>query len=278
VQSLGGHLLPGVLRHLGPVSFHSSMGVLNEWRHPGNPLFWAATGTIRPLDRLSVSVHRAAIIGGAHGEEKGGEVTFLNVLLMMVGKHTNFEDQIVSAEFRLRVPSDPWLPLTLYLEWGAEDSAGAFRNVPGRIYGAFVPALPRVPQLAAGIERAEFAPSCCGNPKWYRHTQFPGGWASEDRTLAHPLGGEGSEWAGYLELSSPATGIELAARAFRRHRGSENLFVPGREGSSVGATVSGGYSIGPAGSLRIGASRESGDGWTESLISVGGRYHLRGSR
>ena len=48
------------------------------------------------------------------------------------------------------------------------------------------------------MEYAHFAHSCCGNPPWYRHKQFPGSWALRDVPLGHSLGGEGTEWLGFL--------------------------------------------------------------------------------
>ncbi len=261
--------LPGTLRALGLVSLHTFLSRFTEERHIGDPFFWGAGGSLRPHPRFTISVQRAAFIGGGHAPEP---LTPYNLLLTFFGKHVgHLANQIVAAEFRYRLPTERFLPLTAYTEWGAEDSSGAFFRTPGRIFGLFVPALPALPQLAAGIERSSFAASCCGNPPWFRHAAHAGNWVQADQTLAHPLGGQGSEWLLYGEAALLDARLNLDARLFSRHRDGENLFVPGREGRSTGFAAQAIWRAVPSMELRFFLSREAGEGWVERALQTGVR-------
>jgi hypothetical protein len=257
--------LPGPGRWLGSLTVHTFLSRLDEERHqPHRPWFWGGSGTLRPHPRFSVSIHRAALFAPTTSPHR---LTPGNLLRMTVGMLTDdFEDQVVSVEGRLRLPTEPLIPLTAYLEWGAEDAAGAWWAVPGQVLGLSVPALPGLPELSLGVEVARFGGSCCGNPKWYRHVGFPGSWAARGEPLAHPLGGEGGELLAYGRYESARLGAHVAARAFLRGRGDDNLFVPGREGGSQGGALELGWSGARTGELGLAAAVEAGSGWSETRL------------
>ncbi len=259
--------LPGPFRLLGLAAFHTSLGKIGSERHPGDPFFWTASASIRPHRRFTLAANRAAMFGGDSVETP---FTLRNFARLVGGLHTgDFENQVVSFEARYRVPTDPWLPLSVYLEWGFDDSAGAIRDVPGYIAGIFAPAIPGAPRVSAGVERAVFASSCCGNPPWYRNFAFPGGWAHRDLPLGHPLGGEGSESLAWTRVDLARLPLSLQGRGWVRERGPENLYTPAREGRSWG--VAGqfrwwGWSRADA---HLSVSREAGSGWSETQLRAG---------
>jgi hypothetical protein len=267
---------PGWLELLGSVSLHTFLTRISDPRHPSNPWFWGMRGSIQPHPRFTASVNRAAFFGG-----KDTDVPFTprNLAGVFIGVlNGDFENQLVSADFRYRVPTERVLPLTLYLEWGAEDAAGGWWDVPGIVAGAFVPALPGVPALAAGVEHASFATFCCGNPPWYFHAGFPGGWVANDTPLGHPLGGEGSETMLYLSGTAADARLRTDARAFRRTRSDAgyhtpqragNLFVPQRAGTSWGAELRGALRLFTRSDVHAGYFIDSGAGWMEQRFSVG---------
>jgi len=260
--------LPGVLGWLGPVDGQMVLSRFEEARHPGAPYFWGASGAIHPHPRLTLAVHRAALFGGERSELP---ITPKNLWLMLIGEvhdRKNFENQVVSVEGRLRLPTESVLPLTLYLEWGSEDAAGAWRDVPGRVVGAFVPRVPGVNALALGAEYASFRPSCCGNPPWYRHVGFPGSWAKESQPLGHPLGGEGQEWLLYGRVELFEARFEIAGRGYRRNRGEENLYAPERAGASTGGALDARWRWGPRTDVRLVAEAERGRGWTAGRLGA----------
>jgi hypothetical protein len=258
-------VLPGPGRWLGAVSAHTFVSRLTEGRHaPERPWLWGGSGSIRPHERFTVSIHRAAMFAPVTSDIP---LSAENVIRMLVGLHTaEFEDQIVSVEGRLRFPSEGVLPLTAYLEWGAEDGAGAWWDVPGQIVGLSAPVFPGLPGLSLGVEAARFGGSCCGNPKWYRHVAYPGSWAAGDEPLAHPLGGEGRELLLYGRLEAPRLRTVGGGRLFVRERGDDNLFVPGREGISRGLGLDVAWRPGRLGEIGAELAVETGFGWTETRL------------
>jgi hypothetical protein len=265
--------LPSVLSKLGPVAFHTFLSRLSEERHPGDPYFWGARGVLQPHPRLELAVQRASMFGGSGTDTP---ITVGNVLRMLGGGlgGLGFENQVVSASGRFRLPSEPILPLTVYLEWGAEDAAGAWWDVPGYVVGIETPAVPGLPELSGGVEYASLAASCCGNPPWYRHHAFEGSWASRDAPLGHPLGGNGSELLGHASLDLLDSRLRLDGRVFHRRRLDDNLFVAGRAGGSNGWAVDAAWRIVPHSELFLAAAREDADGWSENMVRAGGRLFL----
>ncbi len=256
---------PGFLRHLGPVAFQTFVGLLPGERHPGAPALAGVrlSGRIHP--RITLAGQRAALIGGS-GVER--EVTLERLWMALVGRYGEIEDQIASVEARVHLPTERFLPASLYCEWGTEDTSGAWTKVPGILCGAFLPALPGVPEVAGGVERAYFDRRCCSNPPWYRHKNFPGSWALEEETLGHPLGGEGSEWLAFVRGSLPDARFRAEGRAFRRERSGDNLFVPGREGDSFGVGAEGAWRFRPGAEVSLAAFRETGEGWSEARAAL----------
>jgi hypothetical protein len=179
---------------------------------------------------------------------------------------------------RLRLPTEDFLPLTLYLEWGAEDAAGAWWDVPGRVFGVSVPALPGLPEVEAGAEYARFSGFCCGNPPWYFHGEFLGNWVAEDVPLGHPLGGEGWEALAYLNADALDARLRLEARGFLRERSDAglftlqqagNLFAPARTGRSWGGSLDAAWRVTPSLEARVRLFRDAGDGWSEHRVGAG---------
>lgn len=264
--------LPGPLRLAGPVSGHTFASRLGGGRHPDQPWLWGARLAFQPHPRVAFAVNRASIFGG------DDPVTAGKVLRMLVGviRGTAFENQVLSFEARVRLPTEAVLPATVYLEWGADDGAGALDELPARVAGIFVPALPGMPELAAGAEFAHFPVVCCGHGPWYLNSSHPGNWARGSRPLGHPLGGEGWEAAAYARADLLDARLRLQLRGFARHRsdasvathGGGNLFAPARTGRANGFAARAAWRLAPRAELRAAASGEAGDGWSERSLDA----------
>ena len=219
--------LPGPLRLLGPLS--ADLFVSRLWddeRHQREPFLWGGNVTAYPFPRLGVAVHRAVMFGGKGYDEPVNAKTFIDMLIGRVA-NLGFENQIVSVEARLRLPTEEWAPLTAYMEWGAEDAAGGWWDVPGRVIGLETPAIPGLEAVSVGAAYTSIAAQCCGNSPWYRHHAFHGNWAAGDVPLGHPLGGEGWEWTAYGALDRPDAGLKIEARLHHRQRSGLTLLVRG---------------------------------------------------
>jgi hypothetical protein len=259
--------LPWVLRFLGPMTVHTAVSRMDEGRHPTEPWFWTLRIAARPHPRFTLAGNRASIFGG-----EGKPVTAEKLVKLAIGViRSDFENQVVSGDVRWRMPTEAVIPATVYLEWGADDGAGAIDEIPGFTTGVLFPAVPGVPQLALGAEYAQFGNACCGHGSWYHNTTFPGNWARGSQLLGHPLGGEGWEAAGIAQAELLDARLRVDARLFGRDYGVEsaavnrrgNLYAPVRVGRSTGGTLEAAYRVLRGADLRAGFRREDGDGWTE---------------
>lgn len=271
VQTLRPVALPSLLRYLGPATFHSSLSRLPRSRHPGEPWFWTARAGFQPHPRVQVGVNRASIFGG---DSIATPVTAANVAKMFLGiLSQDFENQVIAADGRWRLPTERVLPATVYFEWGSEDASGAWWKVPGRTFGLFLPRIGR--DLGAGAELTQFAQQCCGNPSWYMHASQPGGWVYAHRPLGHPLGGEGWEALAYGQAELLDARLRVEGRAFVRRRGQEglsrperasNLYAPARAGGSAGGSLDAAWRLAPRLDARVAVERDAGDGWREQRL------------
>ncbi|MFW6079076.1 MAG: capsule assembly Wzi family protein, partial [Gemmatimonadota bacterium] len=226
-------MLPGPLQHLGPVRFDMVLSRVDDNGEFERPWLWGMRGAVSPHERVTLGLTRGIMFGGG-----GNTSPSLRALAyMLVGKHAGrggeFDNQVLALDVRWRPPFGP-VPFVVYGEWGMEDSAGAWRDVPGVIVGAEVAALPGEPNAGVGVEHVRFWESCCGNPLWYRNWAFQGGWTDGGEPLGHPLGGHGEEWLAYGHADLFDARLRLRVRGFLRRRGSENLFAPARESTSGG--------------------------------------------
>lgn len=227
--------LPGFLGRLGPVRFETFLSEVENGDRVRDPWFWAMRGVMEPHPRLSLGATRGFMFGG----EGNTPMTARTLAYMLIGKHSGeqgeYDNQVVSFDVHYRPPLGV-LPLRLFLEWGMDDSAGAWHDVPAVVVGADVAAVPGLPNVSLGIERAWIAGSCCGNPMWYRNWALRGGWTDGGRPIGHPVAGHGDEWSGRIRAEFLDARVLLDVRGFTRERGEENLFAPERVGDSRGAS------------------------------------------
>ncbi|HET7462306.1 MAG TPA: capsule assembly Wzi family protein, partial [Longimicrobium sp.] len=268
--------LPWVFRHVGPVTLHTFAGPVNDpARHPTNPNLWGMRVAVQPHPRLTLGANRGSMFGG-----EGDPITPKKLAGMLLGVvRSSFENQVVSLDARYRLPTDRVLASTAYVEWGADDAAGAFDETPARVIGLFFPGLPRAPEVGVGGEYTYFKHWCCGHGPWYLNSTFPGNWAVRGRPLGHPLGGEGSEYAAYLRADAWDARLRLDARGWVRDRsdrslnggvymGGGNLYTPQRTGRSTGGSVDASVRLAPRGELRATWMLDDGAGWREQALST----------
>lgn len=260
--------LPGILRHLGPIRFETFLTRIENGDRIANPWFWAMRGVLSPHPRVRLGATRGIQFGG----EGNSPLTPRTFAYMLIGKHSGeqgeFDNQVVSVDLRVRPPLGR-IPLVVYIEWGLDDSAGAWMDVPATVVGAELAALPGIPTVTAGIERVRFAGACCGNTIWYRNWSLRGGWSHGGHPTGHPIAGHGREWAGRIGLDALDARLRLEARGFLRERGEENLFAPEREGRSHGGQATLRLRIGERFDLLADGAVERGRGdWRRSSASA----------
>ncbi|HEX6693749.1 MAG TPA: capsule assembly Wzi family protein [Longimicrobiales bacterium] len=264
---------PAFLRLLGPIRMEMELGRLDRSGRVDDP--WIAFGRIvgSPLTRrITLGATRGAIFGG-----EGNDITAARLAGLIIGLHGGetgeFENQTFSGIARVRPPLGR-LPVEVYGEWGMDDTAGAFTDVPGQVFGLEIGPLPAAP-VSFVLEHSRFAHSCCGNTPWYRNVFFRGSWADEGQLFAHPLGGDGRELLGRISVQLPEPALFVRTEGFVRTRGEENLFAIEREGKSWGGTINVDFQAGSAFGIRLDAGFERG---LEDVPWTLGRMSLTGVR
>ena len=264
--------LPWLLRHLGPVRGDITVALPDANGPVEQPYFILTRGSIEPHPRIGFGVTRAGMIGAVDERVSAGDV-----LLFLAGAHTDgseYDNQVAAVDAWFRPPAGP-LPLLLYVEWGAEDSAGSWWDVPGIIAGAELAAVPGLPWLSVVAERTSFEGSNSGNPPWYRHPiGFHDGWSIRGELLGHPLGGHGREWLVQSRANLMDGRLLLTTRGFRRTRLAENVYAPERAGRSTGFAAGGDLQLRPGIALQLEGTTESGSGWRRTVVSGALQFYL----
>jgi hypothetical protein len=265
--------LPWILGALGPVGMESFFSRARGGEGVVDPWLWGARITATPHPRFRIGASRGTLYGG----EGNTPVTAKHLLQMLAGMHSGeageFDNHFGSLDLRYR---PPWVPLDLYLEWGMHDSAGAWWDMPARMAGVSVPALPFAPAVGLGVEFVHFPGRCCGNPMWYRNWAIRMGWTHDGGVLGHPVGGHGNEWSLRADAVAAAGVLVVNGRVFRRVRGDENLFAPDWVGVSAGADVTVHLQAGPGPGALLRGYFEEGSGWRASRLFAGATWTFGG--
>lgn len=273
--------LPWIFRHIGAIRYESFLSRLDSNAAVPRPWFFATHASISPHPRLLIGVTQAFMFGG----EGVAPFTWSNFKEMffshgLQSAGTEFENGLASGEVRFRPPLAV-VPLTLYMEWGADDNHAAWTLFPGRVFGARIDAMPGVPSLSLGLEHAGFSHPCTGcdgchceyYATWYRHYLFKDGWTVDRRPIGHPLGGDGSEWLAYGSWDDPGSPLRIEGSAFHRRRGDYNVYAPTRAGTSVGGRVAATYRTRAHLDFFFDGALEDGRGaWEESSVFAGMRW------
>lgn len=264
--------LPWLLRHLGVVRGDITVALPDANGPVERPYFILTRGSIEPHPRLGFGVTRGGMIGAVDDD-----VSIVDVLRFLAGDHTDgseYDNQVAAVDAWFRPPAGS-LPLLLYVEWGAEDSAGSWWAVPGIIVGAEVASVPGLPWLSLLVERTSFEGSNSGNPPWYRHEGgYHEGWSVRGELLGHPLGGHGREWLLQGRANLLDGRLQLMTRGFTRTRLAENVYAPDRAGRSTGFAAEGDLQLRPGVALLLEGSTEGGSGWRRTALSGALQLHL----
>lgn len=257
--------LPGKLAGAGPVAFQFFLGRLHGEAHVGDPHVWGMSGYWEPHPRFTLGLHRAAIFGSSEIEPPTTAKTLGRMLIGITSD--GYDNQIVSGSGRYRLPTDRVLPLTAYLEWGADDTAGALVDAPGFVLGALAPAIPGLQPIGLGGEYAYFGVLCndcrrIAEPlHWYSHFKHTGGWTAGGAPLGHPLGGNGTEARIYAQADLLSGRVQARLAGFHRDRTTGNLFNPTLAGTSRGYDAVADAWLWSRTNLRFSVDGEHGDGW-----------------
>lgn len=268
---------PVTLPFVGPVHGLLYLSRFGEDSLGSTSGFGAFRLALSPAPWLQLHLNRTILVAR---RIRGMEMSAGDLLLMLVGKHTAFEDQRASVGVRLRTNVAGW-PVQPYLEWGFEDTAGVDED-PGIVTGIYLPFVPFAPgvslryEYTAFGEHAQLFPGAEFQPRaWYHHAS-----GIRDRYLddagtpiGHPLGGYGFEHRVQVGGWVHDARLRLTVEAYRRHREEGNLLYDDRPGTSLGATADLHYALVAGGAVTIGFATEHGAaGWAARNVRVGVRW------
>jgi len=268
---------PLVLPVLGPVH-----GIVYLSRMGGDAFgdavgFGAMRVSLEPVPWLQLHLNRTLLFARRN---RGMEMSARHVLLMLLGKHTAFEDQRASVGVLVTADVAGW-PVQPYLEWGFEDTAGLDED-PGIVAGVFLPSIPFAPAMSlryeytAFGEHALFLPGADFQPRaWYRHTSGIRERYVDDAgtPIGHPLGGYGYEHRVQAGGWARDARLRVTVSAFHRLRKEGNILYEERPGTSLGATAGLELALPAAGMLTVDFETEHGAaGWASRNVRVGVRW------
>lgn len=266
---------PADARWLGPLRASLLLRRIGGDRYGTSAALAAMRVAFAPHPAVQVNLSRTMVVAG---EVDGRHVAPRDVVLMLFGKHTDFEDQVaaIGAEFRTRILGWPVEP---YLEWGFTDTAGLDED-PAIVAGVFIPAVPGFPAASVRYEYAAFGAAarppflpCCHEPRsWYSHHRIRERYVdAEGRPLGHPLGGYGHEHrleaAAWLDRGRARVAGALALR----EREPRNILHDQRPGPSSAGELDLDLRLGRSLTLESSVEYERGDeGWSmfEGRIAV----------
>ena len=236
---------------VGPFHAETFLSYIGESRGVDAAWLWGTRLSASPFDWMQLRAVRGTMVGARTGGiPPAGRLLDIVLMNNAAGRADNRwpDNTIVTGGGSLRSPFTS-VPLWFYLDWGSDDSAGAWWSMPGIVGGLHLAAIPGLPQADVGVEYAHFDSG--QDPEsphldWYRNGLLRDGWTDELHLLGHPLGGHGREWSAYGTATLPGT--MLGWRVFRRDRDRQNVFAPTFRGWSTGGEVS--------------AQRTLTDGWS----------------
>jgi hypothetical protein len=244
--------LPWIFGKAGTLDFEM---LLARGTHNGDvkrPLILMGRGTLALGPQVALSANRGIMFGG----DGAPGLTFKRLFWILVGDHLyedgewlQMENQIASFDLVWR-PKPGGVPLLLFLEWGMEDSAGAWIHSPGIVAGVEI--VHPDQRVRVGVESTyldrEVLPEGAEwlrHSIWYRHGLYTAGWSDGGRLLGHPLGGPGREWLMHAAVRGHdgAWDVEIGLRS--RNRISQNSFSTYRQGKATGGFLEGRLRSGP---------------------------------
>ena len=260
---------------IGLLTIDVSLSLLGEPTHAPNTLLWEWSLQYQPVPRLTFGLQSGIMMGGETWEQLTGQPFtigdfFRAITYQGAGYQNNgYGNNIFSVSGRWRLPTEDWVPITLYGEWGGDDNGGAWLQAPGIDGGVFVPSLPFAPEVSVGLEASFFGEVCkeqtggtfCRSPgyslNWYTHAYS---WTTGNLPLGHRMGGNGRELFLYASADLLDARLLIRGDAFLRDRFSGNLYSP-YSGRSGGFDLQATWRFG-IGELGVSGSLESGSGWT----------------
>ncbi len=260
--------------YIGLLTVDVSLARVGAPTHADGTLLWEWSLQYQPVPRLTFGLQSGVMTGGSTWEEITGQPftigDFIRAITYQGGgwQNNGYGNNVFSVSGRWRLPTEGWVPITLYGEWGGDDNGGAWLQAPGIGAGLLVPSLPFAPEVSVGLEASFFGEVCkeqtggtfCRSPgyslNWYTHVYS---WTLGNLPLGHRLGGNGRELFLYWAADLLDARLLVRGDGFLRDRFSGNLYSP-YSGSSAGFDLQVTWRLG-IGELGVSGGYEGASGW-----------------
>lgn len=202
------------LRWVGPWTFTTFMGQLEEERHIPDALLFGARFTFKPFRSLELGLSRTAQWGGEGRPQDWG--TFWNMLLGRdnPGENTTLEDQpgnqLAGYDLRWSLPIEAF-PSAFYTQWIGEDESGGLPSAKmhqygfehwgmlgGKSYRVYLEYSDTV------VQREPFSNSPEYNTA-YNHSVYQSGYRHYDRSIGHSMDSDGESWSLGIQYAHSTT-------------------------------------------------------------------------
>ena len=192
------------LRWVGPWTFTTFMGQLEEERHIPNTLLFGARFTFKPFRSLELGLSRTAQWGG-NGRPQDWS-TFWDMLLGKdnVGDNTTAEEQpgnqLAGYDLRWSLPFKAF-PSAFYTQWIGEDQSGVLPSAKMHQYGIEHWGTLKSKSYRVYIEYSDTAvrrDPFSNSPEYntaYNHNIYQSGYRFNDRVIGHSMDSDGESWS-----------------------------------------------------------------------------------
>lgn len=255
---------------IGLLTLDVSLASMKPPHHTDGTLLWEWALQYQPVPRLTFALQSGIMMGGETYEQITGQpFGFKDFLKTITYQGNGTENNVFSFSARWRLPTESWVPLTVYLDWGGDDNGGAWYQAPGMDVGFTIPSLPFAPEVSVGLEWSFFGEWCetqsggafCRSPgyplNWYTHAYS---WTAVEQPLGHRMGGNGRELFLYAAADLLDARLLIRGDVFLRDRFSRNLYAP-YTGQGGGFDLEATWRVG-IGEVGLSGRLETGGGWT----------------
>jgi hypothetical protein len=227
-------LLPGFLRHIGPVRVDQFFGRLEGHPYVPNPFVYGQKISVKLFSFLELGFGRRTMIGGVGGEPLNGS----NLLHSLIGlSSTRIADKGVPGDNESEMDWTFYVPkvrnyIVLYGDAYAEDDILPVQN-PARnpwhpgIYITRIPGIPKLDLHVAGVstEQGGIAHTTLNLGRYnYFNGAYPDGNTNRGNLIGNIVGRDGRTIQSWLTYwFSPRNTLE----AIYRHNSVSSDFIPG---------------------------------------------------
>ncbi len=188
-------LLPGILRHVGPLKYTFFIAQLEENRHIPEPYFSGLRINFKPTPNFELGLSRTFMFEG-EGQSLGAGRFFELLIGKDISQTPDESNQMAVIDGRLRLPM--LRNTDIYFECGGEHGKDFLPSRHAFLLGAYIPRLTTDGRSDLRVEIATTDNTSRIGPYWYNHGTYRSGYTHKEMIMGHHIGGEALDIFGRL--------------------------------------------------------------------------------